>query len=98
MAKLMRSKCRGFDAGALECMPDERSNAAGSLKAADRCLGAKKHTATGAMRSPALQIRSDRLADFGWQGQPASMATLAAYGQLPSVPINIIELQRRHLT
>ena len=68
VAKLMCSSCWGINARTLECMPNDRSNTAGTLKASDGSLRTHKHATTGAVRSPMLQIVGNSLADFRRKG------------------------------
>src|SRR5258706_15285128 len=85
-------------ASALEAMLDDRSDATGPLKTADRGFGTQKHTPTGTLRPSTPQIRCDRFANFRGQRQFAALATLASDAQLSRVPVDVIEFERRHFT
>src|SRR5882762_8125052 len=98
MPKLMGPVGGSIKASALEAMANDRSNATGPSKTADGGFDAQKYAPTGALRPSTLQIPGDRLANFRRQRQFATLAALAADTQLSRVPVNIIELKRRHFT
>ena len=98
MPKLMGSVSGSINAGTLEAMPNDRSNATGPSKTADGGFGAQKYAPTGTLRPSTPQIRGDRFANFRGQRQFATLATLAADAQLSRVPVNVIEFERRHFT
>ena len=55
VAKLMGARRRGLDAGALEPMPNDRSNGTLAEKAADGRFAAQKYATTGAARVADLE-------------------------------------------
>jgi hypothetical protein len=98
MAKLMGSKSGSINTGALKAMPNDGSNATGSLKAADGSFDAQKYAPTATSWTPTPQIHGDRFTNFRGQGEVAALATLAANAQLPRFPVDLIELEKRHFT
>jgi hypothetical protein len=64
VAKLMGARRWGMDTGALERMPNDRSNGTLAQKATDGSFAPQKHATTGAARSAVPQVRRDRLADI----------------------------------
>src|SRR5436309_8987129 len=73
VAKLMGARRRRLDAGALERMPNDRSNRTLAQKAADRSFAAQKHATASAARASAAQIRRDRFADVHGEGKRGSL-------------------------
>jgi hypothetical protein len=69
VAKLMGACCRGSDAGALERMPNDRSNGTLAQETANGRLAAQKHATTGAVWASVAQVRGDRLADLRGEGK-----------------------------
>ena len=63
VTKLMGARGWGLDAGALECMTNDRPNGTLAHKAADGSFAAQKHTTTGAARASVVQVRRNRLTD-----------------------------------
>jgi hypothetical protein len=68
MSKLMSAKSWGVNAGALEAMPNNRSNATRAAKTADRSFSSQKYTPTGAVWSSASQIGGYHFANLSGQG------------------------------
>ena len=68
MTKLMGSVSRSIYPGAQKAMPNDGSNAAGSLKAADGSFDAQKYAPTTASWASVPQIRGDLFTNFGGQG------------------------------
>ena len=98
MTKLMSALCRGLDAGALERMPNNRSNTTLAQKATDGSFAAQKHATTGAARPSVAQVCGDRRPDIGRQGKGGSMTAFASDADLSCVPVNIFKLEKSHLT
>jgi hypothetical protein len=98
MTKLMSALCRGLDAGALERMPNNRSNTTLAQKATDGSFAAQKHATTGAARPSVAQVRGDRRPDIDRQRKGGSMAAFALDADLSCVPVNIFKLEKSHLT
>ena len=98
VTKLMGSCRRRLDAGALERMPNDRSNGTLAQKAADGSLAAQKHATIGAARAAAAQIRRDRLADIHREGKCGFLTALPSDAHLSGVPINIVQLEKSDFT
>src|SRR5665213_960858 len=95
MAKLMRAKGGRVDPCSLEAMSNHGSHAACAVEPSNRRLGAQKNTPRRALGPAVAQVRRDRFADIRRKRQLAP-AALAAHGELPRAPIDVIELQRHH--
>ena len=96
MAKLVCSVSRRMDPGTLEGMTNDRSNAAGTLKAIDRGLGAQKYASTGARWPCILQIPGDRFTNLAGYRQLVAQAALGAYAQCTDVPVDVVEFEKCH--
>ena len=97
MTKLMCTEGGGIDIAALQAMPHDRPNGATPLEAACRRPRAQKDASAGAGRSATLEIGGDRPTDLGSQGQLVALATLAVHAQMAFLPVDVVELQGRHL-
>jgi hypothetical protein len=98
VTKLMGTCRRGLDAGALERMPNERSNGRLAQKATDRSFAPQKQATMSAARAPAAQIRRDRLADIHGEGQRGSVTAFPPDAHLSGLPVNIVKLEKGHFT
>ena len=98
VTKLVGSLRRRVDAGAFNRMLNDRPNGFRGHETTDRGSASKKYAATGAARPSALEVLDDRLAHVRGQGQFGPLATLTAYQQASRSPINVIELEKGHLT
>ena len=96
MTKLMGSVGGSLDTGAQEAVPNQGSNPAGSLKAANRSFDAQKYTPTATGWSSMPQIRGDRFTNFRGQGEVAALTTLAANAQLSCFPVDLTEFEEHH--
>jgi hypothetical protein len=67
MSKLMSAESWGVNAGALEAMPNNRSNATRAAETADRSFSSQKYTPTGALWSSTSQISGYHFAYFSGQ-------------------------------
>ena len=94
VTELMGARRRCLDAGALERMPNDRSNSTLALKAPDGSFAAKKHATAGAARAAVAQVRRDRRADLRGKGKRSSVIALAADAHRAGVPVNIVELEK----
>ena len=96
VAKLMGTRRRRLNAGALERMPNDRAHASLALKAADGRFAAQKHATTGAAGAPVTQVRGDRCARIRGKGQGGSVTAFASDAHLADIPVNILELEQGH--
>ena len=68
MSKLMCSEGRSVYTGALEAMPNNRSDATCATKTADRSFSSQEYAPTGALWSSTSQISGYRFAHFAVKG------------------------------
>jgi hypothetical protein len=96
MAKLMRARGRGLDPGALERMPDDRSNGTLAQKSADGSFAAQKHATTGAAGAAVAQVDGARRTDIPRKRKGGSVTAFASDAHLSGIPINIFKLEKGH--
>ena len=94
MPEQMRPLIRRLDSCAHEGARHERTNGNRVGKADQRSLLTNKDPSAGACGSSLLHVGGDRLANLDGEGHLGPMATFATHGDTPSVPINVLELQR----
>ena len=98
VTKLMGARRRGLDAGALERMPNDRSNGTLAQKASDGRFATQKHATIGAARTSAAQIRRDRFADLRREGKCGAWTAFPSDAHLSGLPVNIVKLKKSHFT
>jgi len=96
VAKLMGAGRRGLDAGALERMPNDRSNCTRAQKSADGSFTAQKHTATSAAWASVAQVLRDRFADIRRKGKCGSLTAFPSDAHLSGIPVDIVKLEKGH--
>ena len=92
----MGAFCRSMNAGTVERMSDDRSNATRAQKAADRAFAAQKHATARAARASVAQVGGDCSADIRWKGECGSLIAFTSDAHLSSVPVNILQLEKGH--
>ena len=98
MAKLMRAASWGIDTGALDRVPDNRSDGTLSQKAAKGSFGTQKYATRVAAGSSMPQLGNDCIAHILRQGKLAPATTLAVDTQASSLPVNVLEFQEGHFS
>ena len=98
VAKLMGACRRSLDAGALERMPNDRSNGTLAEKTAGGRLAAQKHATIRAAWASTAQIRRDRLADIHGERQRGSVTAFPSDAHLSRLPVKIVKLEEGHFT
>ena len=98
VAKLMSALCRGLDTGMLECMPNDRSNSTLAQETTDGSFVAQKNATTRAARAPAAQVGRDCRADIARKGKGGSLIAFTPDAHLSGVPVNILKLEKGHLS
>lgn len=96
VTKLMSARCRSWDAGAVERMPNDRSNGTLAQKAADGSFAAQKHATVSAARAAIAQVGGERCADIRRKGKSGSLIALASNTQLSGVPVDIVKLEKSY--
>ena len=97
VTKLMGARRRSLDAGALERMPNDRSNGTLAQKAADGSLAAQKHATAGAARAAVAQVRRDRRADLRREGKGGSLTAFPSDAHLCRRPSQYRQARERPL-
>src|SRR5215469_10055791 len=93
----MSASCGGLDAGAVERMPNDRSNSTLAQKAPGGSFAAQKHATASAARASIAQVSGDRCANVLRKGKAGSLIALASDTKLSRIPVNILKLQKSYL-
>jgi hypothetical protein len=96
VAELMRALGRRIDARSLKGVSDDAVDRTRPGKTADRGMRPQEHTAAGTAGSSVPEVRGDRRADVGRDGEDGPGTAFASDGDLSAFPIQIVQLEKGH--
>jgi hypothetical protein len=98
MTKLMGTGGGCLDPGTQECTTNDCSYGALTQKSAKRSSGAQKHPTAAATGSSVPKISHDRIPHILRQRKLRAPTTLAMDAEASVLPVDVVELQRGHLS